>query len=246
MDLKLSIPFPEDLTKEAGWVQLDKYLYFIARVHLHIEQNQTRELAFGDILRTYHTTPYAETEVLKSFEEEFTTVDLKETTRSITLSKDLSRKITTTIAGAAKYPFYEVASTLGASLEQTIRSSVAESLRSADTLTRREKKVFTVSQRVKSGAQELQLAVAGYRRYSQSVYLHYIDYLFVEYRPTTFGLRKRNGTWAARSGYSRQRIPAYPFVPFVLLEPGSRKLAPVYRDGISKPAKSYTPRPGHV
>lgn len=191
MDLKLSIPFPEDLTKEARWVQLDKYLYFIARVHLHIEQNQTRELAFGDILRTYHTTPYAETEVLKSFEEEFTTVDLKETTRSITLSKDLSRKITTTIAGAAKYPFYEVSSTLGASLEQTIRSSVAESLRSADTLTRREKKVFTVSQRVKSGAQELQLAVAGYRRYSQSVYLHYIDYLFVEYRSTTFGLRKK-------------------------------------------------------
>jgi hypothetical protein len=191
MDLKLSIPFPEELTKEAGWVQLDQYLYFIARFHLHIEQNQTREFGLGDVLRTFHTTPFAETEVMKSFEEEVTTIDIRETTRSITLANDLSRKITTAITGAAKYPFYEVSSTLGASLEQTVRASVGEAIRSADTQTRREKRTFTVSQRVKPGTQELQLAVTGYRRYSQSVHLHYIDYLFAEYRPTAFGLRKK-------------------------------------------------------
>lgn len=191
MDLKLSVPFPEELTKEAGWVQLNKYLYFIARFHLHVEQNQTREFAIGDVLRTFHTTPYAETEVMKSFEEEVTTVDVRETTRSMTLANDLSKKITAALTGAARYPFYEVSSTIGTALEQTIRTSVTESIRSGDTHTRREKRTFTVSQRVKSGAQELQLAVAGYRRYSQSVYLHYIDYLFVEYRSTAFGLRKK-------------------------------------------------------
>ena len=66
MDMKLTIPFPEDLTKEAGWIHLDRYLYFIARMHLHIEQNQTQEFAVGDILRTYRTTPHAETEVERS------------------------------------------------------------------------------------------------------------------------------------------------------------------------------------
>jgi hypothetical protein len=191
MDLKLSIPFPEELTKETGWVQLDKYLYFVARFHLHIENNQTREFALGDVLRTFHTTPYAETEVLKSFEEEVTTVDVRETTRSITLANDLSRKITTAITGAMRSPFYEISSTIGTTLEQTVRTSVGEAIRSADTHTKREKRTFTVSQRIKAGAQGLQLAVAGYRRYSQSVYLHYIDYLFVEYRSTTFGLRKK-------------------------------------------------------
>jgi hypothetical protein len=191
MDLKLSIPFPEELTKEDGWVQLDKYLYFAARSHLHIEQNQRHEFAVGDVLRTYHTTPYAETEVLKSFEEEITTVDVRETTRSIALANDLSRKITAAITGAARYPFYEVSSTIGASLEQTVRLSVTEAVRSADTHTRREKKTFTVSQRIKAGAEGRQVAVAGYRRYHQNVYLHYIDYLFVEYRSTTFGLRKK-------------------------------------------------------
>ncbi|RPI91704.1 MAG: hypothetical protein EHM40_14945 [Chloroflexi bacterium] len=191
MDRKLSIPFAEDLTKEAGWTQIGKYLYFVARFHLHVEQNQTRDWALGDILRTYHTTSSSETEVMASFEEEFTTVDLKETTRSAALSNDLSWKISTAIKAAAKTPFYEVSSDIGTSLEQTIRASVAESLRSSDTISKREKKTFTVRQKINPGARGLQLAVAGYRKYSRSVFLHYIDYLFVEYRSTTFGLRKK-------------------------------------------------------
>jgi hypothetical protein len=191
MDIKFTIPFGEELTKEAGWIQLHRYLYFIARFHLQIEQHQTRDFAVGDVLRTYHTTPYSETEVVKVFEEEVTTVDLQETTRSAALSSDLTRSITATIAGAAKSPFYEVSANLGSALEQTIRSSVAESTWASDTVSRREKQTFTVRQTIKPGAPESQLAVAGYRKYRRDVYLHYIDYLFVEYRRTAFGLRRK-------------------------------------------------------
>lgn len=191
MDSKLSVPFTEELTNEDGWRQLDKYLYFIARLHLHIEQRQTGEFAFGDILRTFHTTPYSETEVTQTFEEEFTTVDLRETIRSATLSDELTRRLTTALTGAAKSPLYEITSAIGGSLERTVHTSVSESIRSNETISRREKRSFTIRQSVKSGAPDLQLAVAGYRRYSQNVFLHYIDYLFVEYRTTTFGLRKK-------------------------------------------------------
>jgi hypothetical protein len=191
MDIKLTIPFGEDLTKEAGWIQLDRYLYFIARFHLQIEENQTRDFAVGDILRTYRTTPHSETEVEKVFEQEVTTVDLRETTRSAALSNDLTRKIAATIAAAARSPFYEVSANIGSALEQTIRSGVTESIRSSDTVSRRERKSFTVRQTIKPGAAELQFAVAGYRKYRRDVYLHYIDYLFVEYRRTAFGLRRK-------------------------------------------------------
>ena len=191
MDIKITVPFAEELTKEAGWTQLNRYLYFIARFHLQIEQHQTRDFAVGDILRTYHTTPHSETEVEKVFEEEVTTVDLVETTRSAALSNDLTEKLTATIAGAAKSPFYEVSANIGAALEQTVRSSVAESIRSSNTVSRREKKSFRVRQTIKPGAPELQLAVAGYRKYRREVYLHYIDYLFVDYRRTAFGLRRK-------------------------------------------------------
>lgn len=191
MDIKLTVPFGEDLTKEAGWVQLDRYLYFIARLHLHIEQSQTRDFAVGDILRTYRTTPHSETEVEKTFEGEVTAVDLRETTRSAALSHDLTESITATIAGAAKSPFYEASANIGSALEQTVRDSIAESIRSSETVSRRERRSFTLTQTIKPGAQELQYAVAGYRKYRRDVYLHYIDYLFVEYRRTAFGLRRK-------------------------------------------------------
>jgi hypothetical protein len=191
MDFKLTVPFAETLTKEAGWIQLNRYLYFIARFHLQIEQTQTRDFAVGDVLRTFRTTPHTETEVVKTFEEEVATVDLIETTRSATLSNDLTQRVTATIAGAAKSPFYEVSGNIGASLEQTIRSSISESLRSNTTVSRQERKTFTVRQAVKAGAPEMQVAVAGYRKYRRDVYLHYIDYLFVEYRRTAFGLRRK-------------------------------------------------------
>ena len=191
MDMKLTIPFGEELTKEAGWIQLNRYLYFIARFHLQIEEKQTPDFAVGDVLRTFRTTPHSETEVEKVFEEEVSTVDLRETTRSAALSNDLTQKITVTIAGAAKSPFYEVSTNLGAALEQTIRASVSESIRASQTVSRREMRRFRVRQTVKADTPENQLAVAGYRKYRQDVYLHYIDYLFVEYRRTTFGLRRK-------------------------------------------------------
>lgn len=191
MDIKLTIPFGEELTKEAGWTQLNRYLYFAARFHLHIEQHQTRDFAVGDILRTYRTTPYAETEVEQVFEEEVTTVDLQETIRSAALSRDLTQRVTAAIAGAAKSPLYEVSANLEAALEETVHASLAESIRSSETVSRRERRSFTVTQTVRAGAQEPQYAVAGYRKYRRDVYLHYIDYLFVEYRRTAFGLRRK-------------------------------------------------------
>ncbi|MGE5464868.1 MAG: hypothetical protein ACM3PS_16010 [Syntrophothermus sp.] len=191
MDHKLTVPFGEELTNESGWTQLGRYLYFTARFHLHIEQSQTRDFAVGDILRTYRTTPHSETEVEQVFEEEVTTVDLRETTRSAVLSKDLTQKISAAFSGTARSPLYEVSSNLGAALEQTVRSSLADSLRSSETVSRRERRSFTVRQTIRSGSPEMQYAVAGYRKYNQDVFLHYIDYLFVEYRKTTFGLRRR-------------------------------------------------------
>ena len=191
MDIKLTVPFAEELTREAGWIQLSRYLYFIARFHLQVEQTQMRDFAVGEILRTYHTTAHSETEVVKGFEEEVNTVDLVETTRSAAFSSDLSQRVTATLAGAAKSPLYEISGNIASSLEQIVRTSVAESLRSSATASKRERKSFTVRQTIKQGAPELQLAVAGYRKYQRDVYLHYIDYLFVEYRTTAFGLRKK-------------------------------------------------------
>ena len=208
MDDKLQIPFAVELTKEAGWTQLDKYLYFIPRYHLHIEDEQTDELGFGDILRTFHTTDFSETEVVQGFEEECTIADVRETTRSVLLENELSQKVTGTITGSAKSPLYELSTNIETALQQTIRSSVGGSIKSDHSVSRRVRKSFSISQKIKSGSQELQVAVAGYRKYSQKVFLHYIDYLWVEYKPTTLGLRKKKSNLPRpMGGKHTNRIP---------------------------------------
>ncbi len=193
MDKKAQIPFAVDLTKEKGWIQLppQKYTYFVARYNLFIEEQQTDEMAFGDILRTYHTTDYSETEFVKGFEEECTVSDVRETTRTLLLEDELCSKVSDEIVVAATSPLYNISSTVGASLEQTIHSSLEQSLKSEHSVSRRVKANFTVSQKIEKGAKELHYAVAGYRKYCRKVFLNYIDYLFVEYKTTTLGLRKK-------------------------------------------------------
>lgn len=234
MDLRLSVPFAEDLTREAGWNQLDLYLYFVARFHLYIEQNQTNELAFGDVAGTFHTTPFSETEVTKVFEEEFTTVDLKETARSVTLSDDLSRKIAGTLTGAAKSPLYEVSADVGAALERTIRTSVGEAIRSSNTVSRREKKTFTVSQKIRSGAAGIAACRSGipqiqservpalYRLPFCGISLHDMGIAQEETQPA-----------APRRAHTYQPDPdQYAAVQIILLGPGNRKLSSLYGEGI--------------
>ena len=191
MDKVLVIPTDDDLTREAGWTKVDKYLYFAVRYHLYADNEQTGEFRLGDVLRTFHTTDFTETEIVKTFEAEVTKADLQETTCSILLDQQLSEKVTGTIAGSAKSPFYELSAEVGTSLERSIRSSVEQSIKVDRSVSMRRKESFSVTQRVKPGSRDLQLAVAGYRQYSRKIFLHYIDYLFIEYQVSSLGLRRK-------------------------------------------------------
>jgi hypothetical protein len=191
MDNLLVIPTDDDLTEEAGWTKLDKYLYFAVRYHLLTDDEQTGEFRPGEVLRTFRTTDFTETEIVKTFEVEVTRADLHETTCSILLDQQLNEKVTGTIRGGAHSPFYELSADVGTALEKNIRSSVERSIKVDRSISTRRKETFSVFQRVKAGSRDLQLAVAGYRQYTRKVFLHYIDYLFVEYQVPWLGLRRR-------------------------------------------------------
>ena len=191
MDGVLVIPTDDDLTEETGWTKLNKYLYFAVRYHLLMDDEQTGEFRLGDVLRTFRTTDFTETEIVKTFEMEVTRADLEETTCSILLDQQLSEKVSGTIRGSAKSPFYELSAEVGSALEKSIRSSVEQSIRVDRSISVRHKESFSVVQRVKPGSRDLQLAVAGYRRYNRKVFLHYIDYLFVEYQVSSLRLRRK-------------------------------------------------------
>ncbi len=208
MDDVLVIPSDDDLTEEAGWTKLDKYLYFAVRYHLHSDEEQTGDFSLGDILRTFRTTDFTETDIVKTVEAEVTTANLEETTCSILLDQQLSEKVTGTIRGGAKSPFYELSAEVGSALEHSIRTSVEQAIKVDRSVSTRRKESFSVVQRVKPGSKDQQLAVAGYRLYSRKMFLHYIDYLFVEYQVGSLGLRRKKRNLPRPEGsLHRNRIP---------------------------------------
>jgi hypothetical protein len=82
-------------------------------------------------------------------------------------------------------------SKLSAGFQEKIKTSVTRSLSNTTTVSSEVSIKLELYQKVEKEAKELHLAIAGYKKYRREVYLHYIDYLFVEYRPTTWGLRKK-------------------------------------------------------
>lgn len=192
MDFKVQVPAGVELTKEKGWSHPEKYLYFMARLNLHVEQYQAENpVYFGEVLRPFRTTDFSETRVIETFEEECTVVSAEETTRSTLIENEVVAGIASEIGGGIELPAYTLSAKVGSTYQEKIKTGISASLKNVRTITRREKKSFEIQQSIVKGAKELIYAVAGYKRYRWDVYLHYIDYLFVEYRRSMLKLRKR-------------------------------------------------------
>ena len=79
----LVVPSSVELTQEKNWFQTDKYQYLMLRYHLLIDEYQAESTTHpGEIIASYHTTEFSETDTTKAFENGFTVVDTDETISS--------------------------------------------------------------------------------------------------------------------------------------------------------------------
>ena len=199
MDIKMRIPLSVDLTKEKGWSQSsqDKYLYFTGRLNLYIKKDQDEEnpVNFGEIITSYRNTDYSEAGQTITFEHKYTRVLMEETTRTVLLENEFTSSLTSELGASLGFPINQpinsFSSKLSAGFQEKIKSSVTRSFSNTTTVSTEESIKFERYHKVDKGAKELHLVIAGYKKYRWEVYLHYIDYLYVEYRPTTLGLRKK-------------------------------------------------------
>lgn len=203
MDIKMRIPVSVDLTKEEGWSQdiQDKYRYFIGRLYVHIEQYQDEEnpINFGEIITPYRTTDHSEAGQTITIEHKYTKIHIEETTRTVFLENEFTSNLAAEIGASIEFPFNQTTSTLASKLsagfQEKIKSSVTRSFSNTTTISSEVSTKVELYQKIEKNAKELHLAIAGYKKYRWEVYLHYIDYLLVEYRPTTWGLRKKKTNW---------------------------------------------------
>ena len=188
----LVVPSSVDLTQEKNWFQTDKYQYLMLRYHLLIDEYQAESTTHpGEILASYHTTEFSEADTTKTFENEFTVVDTDETIISSVRTEEFNSTIQNELIAGIEIPPYKISAGARAALEHKILSSISTSMKSTSSITRREKVSFQVHLTVIKDSPEKIHAAACYRRTRLDVYLHYLDYLLVEYRTTTLGLRKK-------------------------------------------------------
>lgn len=191
---RLNIPYSVDLTDDSAWSKLEEqdYIYFIVRFHLYIHEYQSEKTTYpGEILASFHTAEKSETETISALEKEHTVTDITETISSQLLSEELLTEVAATINGNLDLLTYQFSGEARSALSHRVHSSVQTSLKSARTVTTKRQERFEIHQKVHAGSDEKIHAVACYKPMAWDIYLHYIDYLVVEYRTTFFGLRKK-------------------------------------------------------
>jgi hypothetical protein len=190
----LEIPFAVDLTHEDAWLQNDekRYVYFVARMHLVVEGSQQGKKTYpGEILAEFQTTPKSATKKTTIVEKEISVTDVDETLCAQLMSETFAVGVTSEIVAQAQLPFYTLAPKIGATIERAVQKSLNIEQKVSKAVTHTQLRRVEIENKIFPNTKEKIYAVESYRRIRQDVFLWYLDYLFVVYEASLFGLRKK-------------------------------------------------------
>jgi hypothetical protein len=190
----LEIPFAVDLTHEDAWLQNDeqRYVYFVARMHLVVEGSQQGKKTYpGEILAEFQTTPKSATKKTTIVEKEISVTDVDETLCAQLMSETFAVVVTSEIVAQAQLPFYTLAPKIGATIERAVQKSLNIEQKVSKAVTHTQLRRVEIENKIFPNTKEKIYAVESYRRIRQDVFLWYLDYLFVVYEASLFGLRKK-------------------------------------------------------
>lgn len=184
----LNLPYDLDLVKASAWSEIDKNLFFILRLHLHIVDYQAEPTTYpGEILGTFHAPHKAE--IINAIEKEHSIVNVDETIISQVRSDELLTGIESELSAGIGLPPLSLGAKIKGLVHEKVAQSYGVTTKESASISYRQMKRFEVHQTI--FGPEKYHAVAYYQPRRSDVYLHYVDYLFAEYRTSVFGLRKK-------------------------------------------------------
>jgi hypothetical protein len=187
---QINVPYELDLIHANNWNEYQKNLFYIIRFHLYIEEYQAEDTTYpGEIVATFHTTN--EAKIVQAIEREHSVINIDETICSEVMSEEFVSQVESDIKGCLESPSYTLSSCISALLQSKISKSLNFSTRDSVSVTNRVMERFEVTQTIINPGNEKFHAIACYKPIKCDIHLHYIDYLFAEYRTTLFGLRKK-------------------------------------------------------
>ena len=190
----VSIPFAIELTDEDAWEKLDNNVsYFILRCHFKIHVRQLNEgHKVGAALAVYQSPDGVGQQQVISSTFELEQLNSISSIESYLAESEHLRKFVEDFSGALKFAEgIRLSTEVKQEIAVRLKESICKTTQFQESCKIRCTKQFEIRNTIGNYVTEPVVAVPVYKRCALDIILAYIDYLRVDYKRTTFGLRKK-------------------------------------------------------
>lgn len=191
----LSIPFSIPLTKETSWESIDKRKtqFFIARFHFFIRERVINsKTKMGPPVSVFSFPKGMEYKKMTALEFEYEELQHQESLKkSLIESEHLQEFANNLLKVSLKAGLFKLDSGSDLKFTNTFREVFSNEFRMNQTV--RETKKVKIEDEIIFGKdyEEKTYLVPEYQKYAYDIWLGYVDYLYVIYDKSMFGLRKK-------------------------------------------------------
>jgi len=192
----ISIPFFGELTQEKGWSHDGEQAcrFYVARMHFALrERHLCEETKLGTEIAAFQVDAGVGLENVNVIEEEHTETALEESIRNLLVEDEVLLSLASTFGTKFAASPSEISSNFKAEAQHRVKASYSNSHKTHQAITNRTKRTHTVKININSadGLPKKFIMAKEYKRCACDVWLAFVDYLFVDYRRSFFGLRKK-------------------------------------------------------
>ncbi len=191
----ISIPFAIPLSREQNWLDTDgkKVNFAIIRCHFMVNERQLEnKTALGEILSAFQVPTGATVGKVRSIEIEHERIDYEESLEeSLTSSELVSEMVESICAKSNILEASKLAVEVKEQWTERLKSEFHSSFKYSTTVRKRKIEKQRLSYDLKGTNGNRMVVAASYKRMAYDVYLGYVDFLFVRYEKSIFGLRKK-------------------------------------------------------
>jgi len=189
----ITVPYAVDLTKEKIWTEHGpkKDMFFVARFHYMIEDRQGEGYKRGEAIQVIGGVPGTTTEVVKAISFEGERVDVVATLKKYLLESKFSNDLFQKIQASVGVNSTKAGSTTSSKLRTEIKSMFSSEEKVKESHKIKRTVSYEIKHTIGPEVGEPVAVVPLYQQRVYNVYLAYIDYLWVEYKTSFLGLRKK-------------------------------------------------------
>jgi hypothetical protein len=191
----VSVPTKFELANEDSWDKLDKKgtKFFMMRLHFMVKVRELEETPRdGGILTVFQSPEMVGQERVVSINIEKEYINFNETLSSSVIEKENIAELMTNLLAESSVPtFNKIRAGLKTKLAEKIKKNVTETFKAGNTSRYTKKLTFETKTTFNENLTEKIYQIKQYQKCSFDIYLSFIDYLFVNYSTSFFGLRKK-------------------------------------------------------